>query len=124
MPTGAPCRTLAINAAVVIRAILLSSQNQGTLASLDGLGVEVEEPTVRVVGLLQKLVRRAAVRRPELILRVERGGVQRLVAIEVRHLALDGPVVERLRLSIRQVDTAPEPDVDVGRCRVERIEIP
>src|SRR3954447_11898584 len=74
----------------------LSSQNQGTLASLDGLGVEIEQPTVRVVRLLQYFIRRAAVCRPELILRVEGGGIQRLASVEARDLALDGPVVERL----------------------------
>src|SRR3954447_13832125 len=123
MPTGAPCSTFAINAATVILPIC-PPKTKETLASLDGLGVEVEQSTVRVVSLLQNFVGRAAVRRPELILGVERGGVQRLAPVESRHLALDGPIVERLGLPGREVDAAPEADVDVGRRRVERIEVP
>src|SRR4051794_34474378 len=45
-----------------------------------GLGVEVEQSAGRVVGLLQHLVARAAVERPELLGRIERRRVQRLAA--------------------------------------------
>src|SRR6476619_1363775 len=112
MPTGAPCSSCAINAAIVIL-LICPPKTKEHLASLDGLGVEVEQSTVRVVGLLQNFVRRAAVRRPELILGVEGGGIQRLAAIEACDLALDRPVVERLGLASGQVDAAPEADVDV-----------
>src|SRR3954468_7970231 len=101
-----------------------SSGSSVLLTSLDGLGVEIEQPTVRVVRLLQYFIRRAAVSRPELILWVEGGGIQRLASVEARDLALDGPVVERLRLTCRPIGPPPEPHVHIRHGRVERIEVP
>src|SRR3954469_6178547 len=79
----------------------------------DGLGVEVEEAARRVVGLLQHLVPRAAVERPELLGRIERRRVQRLAAPELGDLLLDAAVVVAVGLAGGQRRGRPEADVDV-----------
>src|SRR4051794_16555600 len=90
----------------------------------DGLGVEVEESARRVVGLLQHLVPRAAVERPELLGRVERGRVQRLAAPELGDLLLDAPVVVAVAFAGRQRRGRPEADVDVQPVGLEGVQVP
>src|SRR2546427_10324763 len=51
----------------------------------DCLVVEVGEPSVRVVGLLERLVGRAVVGRPERVLVVVRRAVQGLASAQLRH---------------------------------------
>src|SRR4051794_23881898 len=118
MATGAPASTRARRPARGVRGIWI------LLPALHRLGEEVEQPGVGVVGLLQQLIRRTTVVGPELVLRVERRRVQGLAAAEVGDRALDRAVVERLVLAGRQVDAAPESDVDVRRVRIERVEVP
>src|SRR5689334_1002241 len=79
------------------------------LPTSDALRVEIKQPTVGVVFLLQQLVGRTVVGRPELVLLVVRGGVQRLASPEVGHQPLDQPVVVAVLLSGRQLDARPEP---------------
>src|SRR5690349_11133926 len=55
----------------------------------DALRVQVEQPTVGVVFLLQQLVGGPVVRRPELVLLVVRRGVERLASAEVGYEPLD-----------------------------------
>src|SRR4051812_20999083 len=52
------------------------------LTSSDGLGVEIQQAAVRVVCLLQHVVRCPVVRRPELLFGVVRRRVQRLAPAE------------------------------------------
>src|SRR3954447_26216389 len=101
MPTGAPPSARAISAEVDIRAMSFS------LPPLNRLRIQVEQPTIGVVGLLQQVVRRPAIRRPELVLRIEAGRIQRLASVETRDVLLDRAVVERFLLAARQVDAAP-----------------
>src|SRR3954470_4925846 len=118
MMSGAPVKARATRSASGERGMAV------LLPAVHGLGIQIEQPAVRVVGLLQDLVVRATVVVPELVLRVERRRVQRLATAEVGDGPLDGAVVERLALAARQVDTAPEPEVDVDVIRRERVERP
>src|SRR3954447_6995581 len=118
MMSGAPVKARATRSASGERGMAV------LLPAVHGLCLQIEQPAVRVVGLLQDLVVRAAVVVPELVLRVERRRVQRLAAAEVGDSSLDGAVVERLLLAAGQVDTAPEAEVDVGLVRRERVERP
>src|SRR3954470_13992117 len=114
---GASASAPAISWAIGVRGMDTSLSS----GSLDRLGIKAGEPVVRVVGLLQQVVAVPAVRRPELVLRVESGRVERLASAEPGDLPLDRTVVERLLLAAREVHTTPEPDVHIGRCRVECI---
>src|SRR3954452_3141467 len=116
MMSGAPVKARATRSASGERGMAV------LLPAVHGLGVQIEQPAVRVVGLLPDLVVRSASVVPELVLRVERRRVERLAASEVVDSSLDGPVVERLTLAGRQVDAAPEAEVDVGLVRRERVE--
>ena len=73
-------------------------------------------------GLFTAPIGRAAVERVELVPRVERVGVERLVAVELAHPALDHPI----RLAFGRADRhgRPEADVDVGLARSEGVERP
>src|SRR3954447_21188632 len=118
MASGAPAKTRDTRSASGVRGMAV------LLPAVHGLGVEIEQTTVRVVGLLQHFVVRAAVVVPELVLRVERRRVQRLPTAEVGDGLLDRAVVERLLLAARKVDPTPEAEVDVGLVRPQRVERP
>src|SRR5262245_31162459 len=63
------------------------------LSSGRNLVVQVRQPPVRVVGVLDGPVRVPVVPLPELLFGIVHGRVQRLVAAQVVHRLLDQPVV-------------------------------
>src|SRR3954454_3471299 len=77
----------------------------------DGLGEQVEQSAVRVVGLLQHLVLRPPVEGADLLLGVELGGVEGLAPAEFGLLQLDRAIVEAVTLARRQGSGRPEADV-------------
>src|SRR5690349_17738438 len=95
-------------------------------ASPDAFLVQAEQPTLAVVGLLEGAVRRAVVTLVELVLVVERRGVQRLVPAQLGDLVLDEAVVIAVRrvLARGQRDGPPEPKVHVHLAGPERVEGP
>src|SRR5438046_2533626 len=57
------------------------------------LVVQVRQPPHRIIGGLERPVRRAVVPSPELLGRIVHGRIQRLVPVERVHHVLDAPVV-------------------------------
>src|SRR5438270_14046780 len=80
-------------------------------ASADALLVQVQQAAVAVVCVLQRLVGVTVVAPAELVLGVERRGVQRLVAAERGDLVLHQAVVIAFLATGRQRHRAPEPEV-------------
>src|SRR4051812_21928669 len=74
------------------------------LATLDALLVEVQEPVVAVIGLLDRHVGGPVVESPELVTLVVRGRVQRLPAAELVDEPLDAPVVRTVRETVGDWD--------------------
>src|SRR5262245_8220399 len=88
------------------------------------LVVQIQQPPSRVIGPFDGPVGVTVVVLPELLALVERGRVERLVAVQVVHGLLDHAVVITVVLPARQRDHAPEPEVHVEPPRLQRIERP
>src|SRR6266849_4556601 len=86
--------------------------------------VQVGQPPGRIIGILERAVRRAVVPPPELLGRIVHRRVQRLVATERAHRVLDEPVVEPVGLPGAYGHARPEPHVDVEFVRFERVQRP
>lgn len=102
----------------------LENGGQPHSSSPDTLGVQIRQAVRLVVPALHGPVVRTVVVPPELVLVVVRVRVQRLVAAQPSHLALDQPVAVTHLLSRSDRDLRPEPDVDVQRVLVHRVERP
>src|SRR3954471_1226593 len=94
------------------------------LRTLHTLLVEVHEPALAVVAVLQRGVRRAVVQPPEVFAFVERGRVQRLATPELLDHAFDPAVARAGRLAADNRHGRPEAEVHVRRLRFECVEIP
>ena len=92
--------------------------------SADRLGVEVGQPAVGVVPALEFGVVIAAVEPVELVLVVERLGVERLVTPQCGDLVLDAPVRGARPRSRVGRHRRPEADVDVQLTGPQRVERP
>src|SRR5712664_2320613 len=82
-------------------------------ASLDAFLIQAEQTVLVVVGALERAVRFAVVKPVELVLRVERRGIQRLVPVQPRHLVLHEAVVVAVGPARGQRHGPPEPEVHV-----------
>src|SRR3954454_6885709 len=94
------------------------------LCTLHALLVEVQQPVLAVVGVLQRGVCRAVVEPPELVALVERGRVERLATAELLHDALAPPVARAGPLTVDHWHRRPESEVHVRRLGFERVEVP
>jgi len=74
------------------------------LATLDALLVQVQEPVLAVIGVLDGHVGGPVVESPELVALVVGGRVQRLAAAELVDEPLDAPVVRAVREAVGDGD--------------------
>src|SRR3954464_15144610 len=91
------------------------------LRTLHALLVEVQQPVLAVVGVLQRGICRAVVEPPELVALVERGRVQRLATAELLHDAFDPAVARAGRLPVDHRHPRPETEAHPRRLRLERV---
>src|SRR4051812_25665031 len=118
--TGDPGPTTASNASAIFTLVCLLPASVPPHC----LGVQIEQPALRVVLLLQQRVCLAAVQGPELVFSVEGRGVERLAAAELLDLLLDLAVVGAVGLAGRQGHRRPEPEVHIGGLGIHDVEIP
>src|SRR5262245_27605610 len=88
------------------------------------LVVEVEQPSVRVVGLLQLLVGGSVVVAPELFSRVKRRRIQRFMPVQSGDLTFDEAIMILGDLPWRQRHRPPEPDIYVNIPSTQRVQRP